>query len=63
MATGADTHRFVDLHGGRYPWVYWTATVAAFAFLIVDIFDDSAVWNYVVIALIIVAVAVRRVGR
>jgi hypothetical protein len=26
-------------YGVRYSWVYWAASAAAFAFLIVDIFD------------------------
>jgi asparagine N-glycosylation enzyme membrane subunit Stt3 len=51
-----------DKNGGRYSWVYWAAIVAAFAFLIVDIFDDSSIWNYVVILCVIVAIAVRPGG-
>jgi hypothetical protein len=39
--------------------VYWAATAAGFAFLIVDIFDDGAIWNYAVIVCIIIAIAVR----
>ena len=42
--------------------VYWAAIVAAFALLIVDIFDDSAIWNYLVVACIVVAIAVRPGG-
>jgi hypothetical protein len=49
-------------HGVRYSWLYWAVTVAMFALLIVDIFDDAAIWNYAVIALIIIAIAVRPGG-
>ena len=52
-----------DKPGGvRYSWVYWAAVVAAFALLIVDIFDDSAIWNYAVVACIVVGIAVRPGG-
>jgi hypothetical protein len=33
-----------------------------FTLLIVDIFDDGAIWNYGVIVLIIIAIAVRPGG-
>jgi hypothetical protein len=46
----------------NYSSVYWAATAAAFAFLIVDIFDDSAIWNYLVVVSIIVGIAVRPGG-
>ena len=49
-------------NGVRYSWAYWAATVAMFAFLIVDIFDDGAIWNYAVIVCIIIAIAVRPGG-
>jgi hypothetical protein len=42
--------------------VCWAATAATFALLIVDIVDDAAIWNYGVIALIIIAIAVRPGG-
>jgi len=58
----ADIHGTARLHGARYSWVYWAAIVAAFAMLIVDIFDDSAIWNYGVVACIILAIAVRPGG-
>ena len=45
-----------------YSWVYWAAIAAAFALLIVDLFDDGAIWNYGVIVCIIIAVAVRPGG-
>jgi asparagine N-glycosylation enzyme membrane subunit Stt3 len=48
--------------GVRYSWVYWAAIVAMFAFLIVDIFDDGAIWNYAVIVCVIIAIAVRPGG-
>ncbi len=44
------------------PGVYWAATVAAFAFLIVDIFDDGAIWNYAVIACVLIAIVARPAG-
>jgi hypothetical protein len=49
-------------YGVRYSWVYWATIVAMFAFLIVDIFDDGAIWNYAVIVCIIIAIAVRPGG-
>ena len=45
-----------------YSWVYWAATVAAFAFLIVDLFDDGAISNYAVVVCIIIAIVVRPGG-
>jgi hypothetical protein len=48
--------------GVRHSGVYWAAIVAAFAFLIVDIFDDSAIWNYVVVVCNVIAIAVRPGG-
>jgi hypothetical protein len=33
-------------YGVRYSWVYW----AAIALLIVDLFDDGAIWNIGVVA-------------
>jgi hypothetical protein len=49
-------------YGVRYSWAYWVVTLAAFALLIVDIFDDGALWNYLVIALIVIAIAIRPGG-
>jgi len=49
-------------HGERYSWVYWAATVAMVVFLVIDIFDDGAVWNYIVIVCIIIAIVVRPGG-
>jgi hypothetical protein len=45
-----------------YSWVYWGAIAAAFALLIVDLFDDGAIWNYGVVVCIIIAIAVRPGG-
>ena len=53
----------VDKHGmPAYSWVYWAAIAAAFALLIVDLFDDGAIWNYGVVVCIIIAIAVRPGG-
>jgi hypothetical protein len=49
-------------YGVRYSWVYWVAIVGAFAFLVVDILDDSAIWNIVVVVFLIIAIAVRPGG-
>jgi hypothetical protein len=49
-------------YGARYSWLYWVVIVAAFALLIVDIFDDGALWNYLVIALIVIAIAIQPGG-
>jgi hypothetical protein len=46
----------------KYSPVYWLAIVLAFVFLIIDIFSDSSVWNYLCIAAIVVAVFVRPGG-
>jgi hypothetical protein len=34
--------------------VYWAASAAALALLIVDLFDDGAIWNYGVIVCVII---------
>jgi hypothetical protein len=53
----------VDKHGMLgYSWVYWAATAAAFALLIVDLFDDGAIWNIGVVVCIIIGIAVRPGG-
>ena len=49
-------------YGVRYSWVYWAAIVGAFAFLVVDIVDDSAIWNIVVVVCLIIAIATRPGG-
>ena len=48
--------------GVRYSWVYWVAGAAAIALLIVDLFDDGAIWNIGVIVFVIIAIAVRPGG-
>ena len=45
MCKRVDRHGMLGLHGVRYPWVYWAATAAPLALLIVDLFDDGAIWN------------------
>jgi hypothetical protein len=52
----------VGPYGVRYSWAYWLVMLAAFALLVVDIFDDGAVWNYLVIALIVIAIAIQPGG-
>jgi hypothetical protein len=42
--------------------VYWAAIAAAFALLIVDVFDDGAIWNIGVVVFIVIAIAVRPGG-
>jgi hypothetical protein len=49
-------------YGARYSWVYWAAIAAAFALLIVDLFDDGAIWNIGVVVFIVIAIAVRPGG-
>jgi hypothetical protein len=46
----------------QYSWVYWAAIVGAFAFLIVDLFNDDAIWNYLTVACIVVAIVARPGG-
>ena len=54
----------LDPYGVRHSWVYWAAIAAAFALLIVDLFDDGAIWNIgvVVFIVIVIAIAVRPGG-
>ena len=52
----------LDPYGIRHSWVYWAAIAAAFALLIVDLFDDGAIWNVGVVVFIIIAIAVRPGG-
>jgi hypothetical protein len=49
-------------YGVRYSWVYWGATAAALGLLIVDLFDDGAVWNIGVVVFLIIGIAVRPGG-
>jgi hypothetical protein len=62
MSKRVDRHGMLGPYGVRYSWVYWATIVAMFAFLIVDIFDDGAIWNYAVIVCVIIAIAVRPGG-
>jgi hypothetical protein len=57
-----DRHGMLGPYGVRYSWVYWAATAAAFALLIVDLFDDAAIWNYGVVVALIIAIAARPGG-
>jgi hypothetical protein len=58
----ADRGGIVGPYGVRYSWAYWIAVLAALALLIVDIFDDGALWNYLVIALVAIAILIRPGG-
>jgi hypothetical protein len=49
-------------YGVRYSWVYWAASAAGLAFLIIDLFDDGALWNLGVVVSVIIAIAVRPGG-
>jgi hypothetical protein len=62
MHKRVDRHGMMGPHGVRYSWAYWMATAGTFVFLIIDIVDDRAIWNYIVIAFIIIAIAVRPGG-
>jgi hypothetical protein len=62
MHKRVDRHGMMGPYGVRYSWVYWAAIVGAFAFLVVDILDDSAIWNIVVVVFLIIAIAVRPGG-
>ena len=46
----------------NYSPVYWVAIAFAFAFLIIDIFDDGALWNYLTVACIVIAILVHPGG-
>jgi hypothetical protein len=59
MPKRVERNAMLGRYGVRYSRVYWAATAAMFALLIVDIFDDGAIWNYGVIVLIIIAIALR----
>jgi hypothetical protein len=62
MKKRIDRHGMLGPYGVRYSWVYWAATAAAFALLIVDLFDDGAIWNIGVVVFIIIGIAVRPGG-
>ena len=62
MSKRVDRQGMLGPYGVRYSWVYWAAIAAAFALLIVDIFDDGAIWNIGVVVCLIIAIAVRPGG-
>jgi hypothetical protein len=62
MRKRVDRHGMLGPYGVRYSWVYWAAIAAAFALLIVDFFDDGAIWNLGVVLFLIIAIAVRPGG-
>jgi hypothetical protein len=45
----------IGLTVSAYSWAYWRVILAAFALLVVNIFDDGALWNYLVIVLVAIA--------
>ena len=62
MSKRVDRQGMLGPYGVRYSWVYWAAIAAAFALLIVDLFDDGAIWNIGVVVFIVIAIAVRPGG-
>jgi hypothetical protein len=62
MRTRSGRTALTGLHGERYSAVYWAVAAAGFAFLVVDIFDDGAIWNVAVIVCVVIAIAVRPGG-
>jgi hypothetical protein len=62
MSKRVNKDGMLDPYGVRHSWVYWGAIAAAFALLIVDIFDDGAIWNVGVVVFIVIAIAVRPGG-
>lgn len=62
MSKRVDRQGMIGPYGVRYNWIYWAAVVAAFAFLIVDIFTDSAIWNIVTIVCVVIAIVARPYG-
>ena len=62
MNKRVDRRGMLGPYGVRYSWVYWAAIAAAFALLIVDLFDDGAIWNIGVVVFIIIAIAVQPGG-
>jgi hypothetical protein len=62
MSKRVDRRGMLGPYGVRYSWVYWAAIAAAFALLIVDLFDDGAIWNVGVVVFIVIAIAVRPGG-
>ncbi|MEA2304276.1 MAG: hypothetical protein QOH43_1556 [Solirubrobacteraceae bacterium] len=62
MQGRVNRHGMLGPYGVRYSWVYWGATAAALALLIVDLFDDGAIWNIGVVVFLIIGIAVRPGG-
>ena len=58
----ADRRGMIGPYGARYSWAYWGVILAAFALLVVDIFDDGALWNYLVIVLVAIAIVIQPGG-
>jgi hypothetical protein len=58
----ADRRGMIGPYGVRYSWAYWVVILAAFALLVVDIFDDAALWNYLVIVLVAIAIVLQPGG-
>jgi hypothetical protein len=58
----ADRRGMIGPYGARYSWAYWVVVLAAFALLVVDIFDDGALWNYLVIVLVAIAIVIQPGG-
>jgi hypothetical protein len=61
-ANFADRRGMIGPYGVRYSWAYWVLILAAFALLVVDVFDDGAQWNYAVIVLLAIAIAIQPGG-
>jgi hypothetical protein len=62
MGKRVDRHGTLGPSGVRYSWVYWAASAAALALLVVDLFDDGAIWNIGVVVFVIIGIAVRPGG-
>ena len=62
MSKRVARHGLLGLYGVRYCWVCWAAIAVAFALLIVALFDDGSIWQYGVLVLVGIAVAVRPGG-
>jgi hypothetical protein len=58
----ADRSGMIGPYGARYSWLYWAVILAALVLLIIDIVDDSALWNYLVIALVALAILIQPGG-
>jgi hypothetical protein len=62
MGNRVDGKGIAGPSGVRYSWLYCAAVAVAFALLIVDIFDDGAIWNYGVVVCVIIAIVTRPGG-